>query len=208
MPIAKVYNLAGDVVGEVELSDRVFAATVNGPLLHQAVVAYEANQRSGFAQTKTRANVRGGGRKPWRQKGTGRARAGSTRAPHWRHGGVAFGPHPRDYTQKFPRKMRRAAIRQALSSRMNLSELVVFDNLNMDKPRTRDIIEALNRLDIGKNVLIVTRRPVENLKLSVRNLPDVKATTADSLNVYSLLKYHRVVLDRDAVSAVEEVFGS
>lgn len=208
MPIAKVYNLAGDVVGEVELSDRVFAATVNGPLLHQAVVAYEANQRSGLAQTKTRANVRGGGRKPWRQKGTGRARAGSTRAPHWRHGGVAFGPHPRDYTQKFPRKMRRAAIRQALSSRMNLSELVVFDNLNMDKPRTRDIIEALNRLDIGKNVLIVTRRPVENLKLSVRNLPDVKATTADSLNVYSLLKYHRVVLDRDAVSAVEEVFGS
>lgn len=207
MPTVSVYNLDGHVVGEMDLSERVFAAPVNSALLHQAVVAFEANQRSGRAQTKTRSMVRGGGRKPWRQKGTGRARAGTIRAPHWRHGGVVFGPHPRDYSQKFPRKMRRAAIRQALSAKFRDQELTVVDSLQLETKRTKIMLGVLNQLSVGKNVLFVTAKPEENLKLSVRNFPDVDATTADSLNAYTLLKYHRLVLERSAVEAVEEVFN-
>jgi large subunit ribosomal protein L4 len=176
-------------------------------LLHQAVVAHEANQRSGRASTKTRANVRGGGRKPWRQKGTGRARAGSTRAPHWRHGGVVFGPHPRDFSLNFPRKMRQAALRQALSAKLADNELMVLDTLALPEVKTRQVVDLVQKLDLGTNVLFVTAVPESTLKLSARNFKDIKATTAQSLNVYSLLKYHRVVFDQSAVKAVEEVFG-
>lgn len=202
-----VYDREGQVVGELELSNQVFAAPVNLSLLHQAVVAHEANQRSGRASTKTRANVRGGGRKPWRQKGTGRARAGSTRAPHWRHGGVVFGPHPRDFSLNFPRKMRQAALRQALSAKLADNELMVLDTLALPEVKTRQVVDLVQKLDLGTNVLFVTAVPESTLKLSARNFKDIKATTAQSLNVYSLLKYHRVVFDQSAVKAVEEVFG-
>lgn len=207
MPTVNVYNLDGEVVGEMTLSDRVFAAPINPALLHQAVVTYEANQRAGTASTKTRAMVRGGGRKPWRQKGTGRARAGSTRAPHWRHGGVVFGPHPRDFSRRFPKKMRQAAIRQALTARLLDAGLMIVDSFALPEARTRHLVSALDRLNAGRNVLIVTARPEETLKLSARNLKDVKTTTADSLNVYNLLRYHRLLMDRGAVAAVEGVFG-
>lgn len=207
MPTVNVYDQEGQVVGELELSDQVFKAPVNLSLLHQAVVAYEANQRSGLASTKTRANVRGGGRKPWRQKGTGRARAGTTRAPHWRHGGVVFGPHPRDFSLSFPRKMRQAALRQALSAKLADNELMVLDSLALPEVKTRRVVDLIRKLDLGTNVLFVTAVPESTLKLSTRNFKDIKATTAQSLNVYSLLKYHRVVFDQSAVKAVEEVFG-
>lgn len=208
MPTINVYNLAGEVVGEMELSDQVFDAPLNKALMHQAVVAYLANQRAGRANTKTRSQVRGGGRKPWRQKGTGRARAGTTRAPHWRHGGVAFGPHPRDFSQAFPKKMRRAAIRQALSAKLRDQELMVIDNLSLNEAKTKRMVETLDTLKLGRNVLFVTAAPQEMLKLSVRNFKDIQTTTAGSLNAYNLLKYHRLVLDRSAVEAVEGVFNA
>lgn len=207
MPTVNVYNLAGEVVGDLELSDQVFQVPVNVGLLHQAVTVFLANQRAGRASTKTRSQVRGGGRKPWRQKGTGRARAGTTRAPHWRHGGVVFGPHPRDYSLAFPRKMRRAAIRQALSAKLADQELMVVDSLNLSDAKTKALVQTLDRLSLGRNVLFITQKPEDNLKLAVRNLKDVRATTADSLNAYSLLKYHRLVLDRAAVEAVEGAFA-
>ena len=208
MPTVNVYNLAGEVVGEMELSERVFEASMNPALLHQAVVVHQANQRTGRADTKTRSEVRGGGRKPWRQKGTGRARAGTTRAPHWRHGGVVFGPHPRDYSMRFPKKMRRAAIRQALSAKLRDQELIVVDHLKLDQVKTRLLAEALDKLNLGRNVLLVTAQPEESIKLSARNFKDVRATTAQSLDAYNLLKYHRLVLDRSAVEAVEGVFNA
>lgn len=208
MPTVNVYNLAGEVVGEMELSERVFEAAINPALLHQAVVVHQANQRTGRADTKTRSEVRGGGRKPWRQKGTGRARAGTTRAPHWRHGGVVFGPHPRDYSMRFPKKMRRAAIRQALSAKLRDQELLVVDSLKLDQVKTRLLAEALDKLNLGRNVLLVTAQPEETVKLSARNFKDVRATTAQSLDAYHLLKYHRLVLDRSAVEAVEGVFNA
>ncbi|AEJ38526.1 50S ribosomal protein L4 [Sulfobacillus acidophilus TPY] len=208
MPNVNVYNLAGEVVGQMELSDAVFSVPANPALLHQVIVAYEANRRAGTAATKTRANVRGGGRKPWRQKGTGRARAGSTRAPHWRHGGVVFGPHPRDYSVRVPQKMRQAAIRQALSEKLRAQELIVVDSLALDQANTKQLVGALDRLNLGRNVMFITREPIETLKLSARNIKDIHATTTQSLDAYSLLRYHRVVLDKNAVEAVEGVFGS
>ncbi len=208
MPTVNVYNLAGEVVGEMELSERVFEAPINGALLHQAVVVHQANQRTGRAETKTRSQVRGGGRKPWRQKGTGRARAGTTRAPHWRHGGVVFGPHARDYSMRFPKKMRRAAVRQALSAKLRDQELLVVDSLKLSETKTRFVAETLDRLNLGRNVLFITAQPEDALKLSVRNFKDVRATTAQSLDAYSLLKYHRLVLDRSAVEAVEGVLNA
>ena len=208
MPTVNVYNLAGEVVGEIELSERVFEAPVNTALLHQAVVVHQANQRAGRAETKTRSEIRGGGRKPWRQKGTGRARAGTTRAPHWRHGGVVFGPHARDFSMRFPKKMRRAAIRQALSAKLRDQELLVVDSLKLPEAKTRLMMEAMDRLNLGRNVLFITASPEDSLKLSVRNFKDVHATTAGSLDAYNLLKYHRLVLDRGAVEAVEGVFNA
>lgn len=207
MPTVSVKNLDGEVVGELELSEYVFDAPVSIPLLHRVVTAYMANQRSGGADTKTRAEVRGGGRKPWRQKGTGRARSGSTRAPHWRHGGVAFGPHPRDYTQSVPQKMRRAAIRQALTAKLRDQEVTVVDCFELPEIKTRQVKTFLDRLAVGDNVLIITRDPEETLKLSARNLPDVRTTTSNSLNAYNLIKYHHILLDRSAVQSIEGVFG-
>ncbi len=207
MPTVTVKDISGNAVGDLELSEKVFGATVSIPLLHRVVTAYMANQRRGNADTKTRAEVRGGGRKPWRQKGLGRARAGTTRAPHWRHGGVVFGPHPRDFSQRVPRKMKQAAIRQALTAKLRDQELTVVDSFSMPSPKTSGMIEMLNNLGTGLNVLLVSGTPIANAKLGSRNLKSAEMTTAQSLNAYSLLKYAQVVLDQDAVRMVEEVFG-
>jgi large subunit ribosomal protein L4 len=208
MPKVTVLNLEGQPVDEMELSERVFGATVNPHLLHQAVVFYLRNQRAGTAATKTRGMVRGGGRKPWRQKGTGRARQGSIRAPQWRGGGVVFGPHPRDYYVRWPKKMRQAAIRQALSAKLQSGELMVVDSLALPEIRTKQVVGALKNLRAEDGALFVTRGPEPNLKLSARNIPRVETTTANSLNAYTLLRYPRVILAKDAVAAIEEVFGA
>lgn len=203
-----VYNMEGQPVEEMELSDRVFGGPVNVGLLHQAVITYLANQRAGTASTKTRAMVRGGGRKPWRQKGTGRARQGTIRAPHWRGGGVVFGPHPRSYHRDLPRKMRAAAIRHALSAKFRDGELRVVSELALPEIRTRQVVTLLKNLETGDNVLFVTAGPEQNLKLSARNLPAVELATANALNAYTLLKHHQVVLSKSAVEAIEGVFGN
>jgi large subunit ribosomal protein L4 len=208
MPTVPIYNLDGETVGEMELSERVFATPVNPHLLHQAVVTFLRNQRAGTASTKTRAEVRGGGRKPWKQKGTGRARQGSIRAPHWRGGGVVFGPKPRDYSTQLPKKMRQAAIRQALSAKLQDGELKVVDSLSLPAIKTKQVVGALQRLGVGDNALLVTAGPEETLKLSARNLPAVETATANQLNAYVLLKHAQVVLARSAVEAIEEVFGA
>lgn len=207
MPTITVRDVAGNAVGEMELRDDVFGAPVSVPLLHRVVTAYLANQRAGTASTKTRAAVRGGGRKPWRQKGLGRARAGTIRAPQWRHGGVVFGPHPRDYTQRVPQKMKQAAIRQALSAKLRDQELTVVDAFNLSDHKTKRVLEMLAHLDTGLNVLLVSGRPVTELKRGSRNLKEAVATTAGSLNAYTLLKHHHIVMDQEAVRMVEEVFG-
>ncbi len=207
MPSVTVRDVAGNAVGELELSERVFNAPVSIPLLHRVVTAYLANQRSGTADTKTRAQVRGGGRKPWRQKGLGRARAGTIRAPQWRHGGVVFGPHPRDYSQRVPQKMRQAAIRQALTAKLRDGELVVVDRLALGTPKTAGAVQMLKDVGATLNALIVTGERVDNVALGCRNIGSAEVTTARSLNAYVLLKYERVVLDRQAIAVVEEVFG-
>jgi large subunit ribosomal protein L4 len=208
MPTVPVYNLEGETVGEIELSDKVFQASVNTALLHQAVVTYLRNQRTGTASTKTRAMVRGGGKKPWRQKGTGRARQGSIRAPHWRGGGVVFGPHPRDYSTQLPQKMRQAAIRQALSAKLTNGELKVVESLELPSIKTKQVVDLLQKLALGDNTLLITADREENLKLSARNLPKVETATANRLNAYMLLKHPQVVLAKGAVAAIEEVFGA
>ncbi len=207
MPKVTVYGLDGQALEELELSARVFDAAVNVNLLHQATVIYLQNQRTGTASTKTRAMVRGGGRKPWKQKGTGRARQGSIRAPQWRHGGVVFGPHPRDFTAKLPRKMRQAAIRQALSAKLADGELTVVVGFDLPAIRTKQVVAALDSLKLEPNALLVSREANENLKLSARNLPGVETATANRLNAYHLLKHKHVVLSKDAVAEIEEVFG-
>ncbi len=207
MPTVTVYGHDGNPLGEMDLSARVFEAPVNINLLHQAVVIYQQNQRAGTASTKTRAMVRGGGRKPWKQKGTGRARQGSIRAPQWRHGGVAFGPHPHSYARKFPHKMRQAAIRQALSAKLRDGELTVVADFAYPQVKTRQVADTLRNLNLEPNALLISRGANETLKLSARNLPRVETASTEALNAYTLLKHQYVVLDKDAVAAIEEVFG-
>lgn len=212
MPRVPVYNTQGERVGEIELSETVFGAPVKPALMHQAVVMYLANQRRGTAATKTRGMVSGGGRKPWRQKGTGRARQGSIRAPHWRKGGVVFGPQPRDYSQAMPKKARRAALRSALSAKVADGELIVLEGLSelgLERPRTKEFAALVKRLDLeGKRPLFVLARPDLTLYLSARNLPDVDTEYVDRLNVYKVLRHGHVVLAREAVDRVEEVLGA
>lgn len=201
---ANVVNRAGETVGEVELPDDVFAAPVHEGLLHQAVVMYLANQRQGTAGTKTRGEVRGGGRKPWRQKGTGRARQGSIRSPLWRKGGVVFGPHPRDYRQRMPKKARRAALRAALSAQVRDGRLIVLEELQLERPRTREVREVLRRLG-AERALLVLPEPNPVVHLSVRNLPGAAARPASDLNAYEVLRYPRLIILKDAVERVAEV---
>lgn len=207
MPRVAVYNTEGKQVGEIDLKDEIFGAEVNQPLLHQAVQVYLANQRQGTQSAKTRAEVRGGGRKPWRQKGTGRARHGSIRSPQWTGGGVVFAPKPRDYSQKLSKKMRRQAMLSALSSKAANNEIKVLDSLVMDRPKTAFISAMLKNLNVDKKALIVVKGGDEVVAKSARNIPGVKTAFAGSLNVYDILKYDTFLITRDAVQEVEEVYG-
>lgn len=207
MPKVALYNTSGEQVGEIELNDSVFGVPVHQSVLHDAVVAYQANQRQGTHDTKTRGEISGGGRKPWRQKGTGRARHGSTRSPIWRGGGVVFGPHPRDYSIKLPKKVRRLAMKSALSSKVESGSIVVLDDLRIDQPKTKDMVRILENLRVDKKALVVTAGRDENVIKSARNIDGVKPTSAGFLNVYDLMAHQTLVITKDAVSRVEEVLA-
>lgn len=209
VPSVPVYNAQGEQVGEMALSDAVFAVPPNVRLLHQVAVGYLANRRQGTAAVKTRGQVSGGGRKVWRQKGTGRSRQGSNRAPHWRGGGAVFGPRPRDYRQRLPRAMRHAALRSALSARLREGRLRVLDALRLERPRTRELLGILARLELGDDrALVVTASADRNAYLSGRNVPGLQVEAAAQLNALHVLRARAVVLTRDAVQAVEGVLGA
>lgn len=205
--IVPMMNMAGEQVGEVELADTIFAAPVNIPLMHQAVVRQLANARLGTHKVKGRSEVAGGGRKPWRQKGTGRARQGSIRAAQWRGGGIIFGPTPRSYEQRMPRKMRRAALCSALSVKAAEEKVVVLDALTVPEPKTRAMAQALQRLALDSSVLILMAGPDENVERSANNLPEVKLLRANYLNIRDLLTYDYLVIPRDALTVIEEILG-
>lgn len=208
MPTVALYDMNGQAIGEIALSEKVFAAPKNEALMHQAVVRYLANQRQGTAATKTRAMVRGGGRKPWRQKGTGRARHGSIRSPIWVGGGTVFGPVPRDYRHGLPKKARRQALRAALSAKVAADELIVVDQLTLPSPKTKEMAAVLGKLPVGdQKALIVLGAPDRNIQLSARNLPNVRTEGAANLHAYAVLTHGKVVLTKDAVARVEEVLG-
>ncbi|HZK24651.1 MAG TPA: 50S ribosomal protein L4 [Oscillospiraceae bacterium] len=208
MPKVALYNQQGGQVGELELPDAIFAVKVNEAAMHQAVLAYLANQRLATAQTKTRTDVRGGGRKPWRQKGTGRARHGSIRSPIWRGGGVVFGPSgQRNYKQTLPKKIRRLALKSALTTKVNAGSLIVLDTLVMDAPKTKEMVSMLGKLNAGRKTLLILDGPHENVVKSARNLPGVKTTHARQLNVYDILNTDNLVVTRDAVTQMEEVLA-
>ncbi len=198
-----VRNMDGDVVGQVELPDDIFAVAVNRAVMHQALVRQMANARLGTHKVKSRSEVSGGGKKPWRQKGTGRARQGSTRAPHWRHGGVVFGPTPRSYEQDMPRKMRRLALRSALSAKAAGQQIVVVDKLDMNAPRTKAMVEFLAKVEAQRSTLILLPDRNQTVELSARNLPNVKTLRAGYLNVRDLLGYETLVLPLEALSHIE-----
>ena len=201
-----VYNMEGKEVGTIELNDDVFGVEINEHLVHMAVVNQVAKNRQGTQKAKTRSEVSGGGRKPWRQKGTGHARQGSTRAPQWTGGGMVFAPVPRDYSFKMNKKEKRAALKSALTSRVQANKLIVLDQLTMDAPKTKAMQNVLNRLNVNK-ALVVTKENDANVVLSARNIPDVKTALVNTINVYDVMKYNTVVLTKDAVAAIEEVYA-
>lgn len=201
-----VYNMEGKEVGTIELSDAVFGVEVNEHLVHMAVVSQLANNRQGTQKAKTRSEVSGGGRKPWRQKGTGHARQGSTRAPQWTGGGVVFAPVPRDYSFRLNKKERRLALESALTSRVQENKLFVLDELKLDEIKTKAMKNVLDSLKVEK-ALVVTKDMDRNVVLSARNLADVKTAHTNTINVYDILKYNTVVLTKDAVAAIEEVYA-
>lgn len=207
MPKATVYNMAGEQVGEIELADSVFGIKPNATVLHTAVVNYLANQRQGTQSTLTRAEVAGGGRKPWRQKGTGHARQGSIRAPQWKHGGIALGPKPRDYGYNINKKTKRLAMKSALSSKVSGGEMFVLDSLELEQIKTKSVVDMLGALGSKSKALIVTSGVNDALILSARNIPGVKTAVAGSLNVYDLLDCDTFIIAKDAVAAIEEVYA-
>lgn len=208
MPKVAVYNIAGKQTGEIELNDNVFGVDVNEAVLHQAVVMQLASQRLGTAATKTRGMVRGGGRKPWKQKGTGRARAGSTRSPIWVGGGTTFGPQPRSYAFRMPRKQRRLAIKCALSAKVKAEELVVVEAIEFAQPKTKDVVKMLGDFNAADSkALIITGESLENVEKSSRNIRGVKAIASNGVNVYDLLYHDKVLITKDAVNRIEEVLA-
>ncbi|WP_313582023.1 50S ribosomal protein L4 [Lacrimispora sp.] len=206
MANVSVYNMEGKEVGTVELSDAVFGVDVNEHLVHMAVVSQLANKRQGTQKAKTRAEVSGGGRKPWKQKGTGHARQGSTRSPQWTGGGVVFAPTPRDYTIKLNKKERRLALKSALTSRVNENKFIVVDELKFDEIKTKKFQTVLNNLKVSK-ALVVVGDDSANAVMSARNIAAVKTASANTINVYDILKYNTVVATKTAVAAIEEVYA-
>ena len=202
-----VRNMAGETVGEADLRDDIFGVQPHEAVMHQAVVRQLANARLGTVNTKTRGDVSGGGRKPWRQKGTGRARQGSIRAPHWKGGGVVFGPHPRSYSQRMPRKMRRLALRSALSAKAAEDSIVLLDSLSMEAPHTKALLDVLGNLEIKSSVLIVMPERDVNVERSASNIPDVKTLRANCLNVVDILKYDTLLVPLQALPVIEQILG-
>ncbi len=206
MPRVAMYNINGDQVGEIDLKEDIFGIAVHQQALHDAVTMQLAGRRQGTHDTKTRAEVSGGGRKPYRQKGTGRARAGSSRSPIWRGGGIVFGPHPRKYSYRIPKKVRRLAMKSALSSKVEGGTIVVLEELKLDVPKTKDMAKILDNLKVDNKALIVTAQRDDAVYKSARNIPGIKQLSVPGLNVYDLLAHKTLVITKEAVARVEEVF--
>ena len=206
MPTVNVYDVNGSIVGEIELCEEIFGAEINVPAMHAYVTAYNANQRQGTQSAKTRAEVSGGGKKPWRQKGTGRARQGSTRSPQWTHGGVVFAPQPRDYRMSLNKKLKRVALKSALSSKVAADKLVVLDSLTLEQAKTKEMVKVLANLKLN-NALIVLPENDANVIRAARNIPGIASTTVGTLNTYEVLKYNAVLITKAAVAKVEEVYA-
>ena len=206
MAKVSVLNMEGSEVGTIELSDAVFGVEVNEHLVHQAVLSQLANNRQGTQKAKTRSEVSGGGRKPWRQKGTGHARQGSTRSPQWTGGGVVFAPKPRDYSIKFNKKERRLAIKSALTTKVNESKLIVLDSFELDEIKTKKFVAVMNNLKAEK-ALVVLNEKNDNVIKSANNVPTVKTALTNTINVYDILKYDTLVLTQDAVATIQEVYA-
>ena len=201
-----VYNMEGSEVGTVEISDAIFGVKINEHLVHMAVLQQLANKRQGTQKAKTRAEVRGGGRKPWRQKGTGHARQGSTRSPQWKGGGMVFAPVPRDYSFKINRKEKRAALKSALTSKVQDSNLIVVDELKFDEIKTKNFVAVMNNLKVEKGLVVIEGND-SKVVLSARNLPTIDTIQADEINVYDIMKAKKVVLTKNAVAKIEEVYA-
>lgn len=207
MPTVALYNTDGKKVGDMELNENVFGAEVRADVMHEVVVNFLANQRQGTQSTKTRTEVRGGGIKPWRQKGTGRARQGSIRAPQWVGGGVALGPKPRDYRYRVNKKVRQAALRSALSSKVADEDLIVLENLSLDEIKTKEIVKVLANLGVTEKALFVLPTVDKNVVLSARNIPGVDTTYVGAINTYEVLNHTKCIIVKDAVSKLEEVYA-
>lgn len=206
MANVKVYNIEGKEVGSLELNDSVFGVEVNEHLMHMAVISQLANKRQGTQSAKTRSEVSGGGRKPWKQKGTGHARQGSTRSPQWKGGGVVFAPKPRDYSFKMNRKEKGLAIKSALTSRVAANKIVVLDSISFDEVKTKKFAAVLENLKVNK-ALVVLGQKDENVILSARNIPTVRTALSNTINVYDIVKYDTLVITKDAVAQIEEVYA-
>ncbi len=206
MPTVDVFNLNREVTGQLELSDAIFGVPVKPHVMHEVVVYQLAKRRAGTVNTKGRSDVAGGGKKPWRQKGTGRARAGTSRSPIWRGGGTIHGPHPRDYDMRVPKKVRRLALKMALSQKVIDDGFKVLDQFKLEKIKTKDFADLLDRFDLRKT-LVVLPEPDENIEKSARNIPNVKILRSEGLNVYDLLNYNSVILSRECVSKIEEALA-
>lgn len=205
MPKVALYNMEGVQVGEIDLNDAVFGIEPNEAVVHEALVMQMAGMRRGTSSTKTRGEIRGGGRKPWRQKGTGRARAGTNRSPLWRKGGIVFGPKPRDYSYSIPRKKRRLAIKSVLSAKVNEGDVIVLERLEFAAPKTKDMVRVLTNLKVDKKAAVVTADKGGYVHESARNIPGIKLLVAGGVNVYDLLNHDKLVITRDAVAKIEEV---
>jgi large subunit ribosomal protein L4 len=206
MADVKVLNMSGAEVGTISLNDDIFGIEANEHAMHMAVVSYLANQRQGTQSTKTRAEVSGGGRKPWRQKGTGRARQGSIRSPQWKGGGVVFAPKPRDYTMRLNKKLKRLALKSALSTKAAEEKIIVLDELALSEVKTKEMVKVLANINAGK-ALVVMDGSNTNVILSARNIPEVKTAAVNTINVYDILKYNNLVLTKDAVAKIQEVYA-
>jgi large subunit ribosomal protein L4 len=207
MPTVDVFNTNREVIGQLELRDDIFGVEVKPHVMHEVVLYQLAKRRAGTAKTKGRSEVAGGGRKPWRQKGTGRARAGTIRSPLWRGGGTVHGPQPRSYEMRVPKKVRRSALKMALSQKLIDQELTVLDQLQLEQIKTKDFVTILNRFQLRKTLVVIPQQD-EFIERSARNIPDVKVLRIEGLNVYDLLKYHNVILTQGAIGRIEESFGS
>ncbi len=207
MPKIDLYNMKGETVGEIELNDNIFGIDVNENAVHLAVQNQLANKRQGTQSTKTKSEVRGGGIKPWRQKGTGRARQGSIRSAQWIKGGIVLGPKPRSYSYTIPKKLKKLALKSALTAKVNEKELLVLDNLNFDSIKTKQMANVLNSLKVDSSALIVIDCKNESVEKSARNIPGVKTAFVNTINVFDILKYNKFIITKDAVEKVEEVYA-